>query len=119
MRFGTYGRGIWDLRLQQAAPTGVDLADAVTAPSLALEVQGSADRRELLVNSQVSGEGRLEVYDVSGRQVAVLHDGRISRGTTRIPWDGRASGGGSLPSGRYFCILLLGGSVAFTPVDLP
>ena len=119
VRFGTYGRGIWDLRLQDAPSTGVDLADAVTAPSLALGVRRAADRWELLVNSQVSGTGRLEVYDVAGRLVAVLHDGMISRGTTRIPWEGRTAEGISLPAGRYFCLLLLGGSVAFTPIDLP
>lgn len=119
VRFGTHGRGIWDLRLRQVPPTGVETVDIVTAPSLGLEVRGAADRRELLVSSQVSGEGRLEVYDVSGRQVAVLYDGMISRGMTLISWDGTAAGGRALPSGRYFCLLLLGGSVAFTSVDLP
>ena len=118
VRFGTYGRGIWDLRLQSVPPTGVDEAAPPSDPELQLGVRNSADRWELTVTTPVSGIGRLEVYDRSGRLAAVLHDGPISRGTTGIQWDG-ATAGGRLPSGRYFCLLLLGGSVAFTPIDLP
>jgi flagellar hook assembly protein FlgD len=39
---------------------------------------------------------RASVYDVLGRQVVVLHDGRLAAGTHRFAFDGA-----SLPAGVY------------------
>jgi hypothetical protein len=49
------------------------------------------------------GEVRLEVYDILGRQVALLADGRMSVGTHTVQWD--AAG---LAAGVYLCRLRVG-----------
>ncbi|MBZ0269120.1 T9SS type A sorting domain-containing protein [bacterium] len=55
------------------------------------------------------GRGRLEVFDVTGRLVARLHDGPLAAGTHRVTWDGRDEGGRSVPAGVYFYRLETGG----------
>jgi flagellar hook assembly protein FlgD len=49
------------------------------------------------------GPVRLCVYDVLGREVRTLLDGREKAGAYRITWDGRDDRGKSLPGGVYLC----------------
>jgi hypothetical protein len=50
-------------------------------------------------------EVRLFVYDVSGRVVRTLAEGRWTAGPHEVSWDGRADGGVPVASGLYFCKL--------------
>jgi hypothetical protein len=52
---------------------------------------------------------RLAVYDVAGREVAVLQDGYQEAGRYRVSWDGRDHSGRALASGVYLCRLTLPG----------
>ena len=45
---------------------------------------------------------RLEVFDLSGRRVAVLADREFTPGNHNLTWDGRGESGGALDSGLYF-----------------
>jgi FG-GAP repeat/FG-GAP-like repeat len=49
-----------------------------------------------------SGRVRLAVYDVTGREVAVLFDGIAPAGSHALRWDGRSARGDALPAGVYF-----------------
>ncbi len=112
-RFGTFGRGIWDLRLQSLQPGSAPGRPAPSLPQLTLRVEPRGGERLLTVESSTSGEGLLEIYDREGRRVATLYEGRIEEGSTRFLWDGTSVDGSRLPTGEYFCMLLLDGSVAF------
>jgi hypothetical protein len=49
-----------------------------------------------------SGNVRLTVYDLAGRQVNTLHDGNQQAGHYQIIWDGKDSRGAQAASGVYF-----------------
>jgi hypothetical protein len=49
-----------------------------------------------------AGIGTVRVYDVAGREVALLHEGDMRKGTTSWTWDGRDTEGRLLPGGVYF-----------------
>ncbi|MEJ2720764.1 MAG: T9SS type A sorting domain-containing protein [bacterium] len=53
---------------------------------------------------------KLTVYDLLGRRVAVLVNGKRNAGINVEPWDGRNGRGTEVASGVYFCRLELGGS---------
>jgi flagellar hook assembly protein FlgD len=57
------------------------------------------------------GRVRLAVYDVAGREVAVLANGVQDAGHHNQSWDGRASHGARLTAGVYFARLEFGGRV--------
>ncbi|MBN1164205.1 MAG: immune inhibitor A [Candidatus Krumholzibacteriota bacterium] len=51
----------------------------------------------------------LALYDISGRRVAVLKNGREAAGEYSLTWDGRGQAGRTLASGVYFMRLTVGG----------
>jgi hypothetical protein len=64
------------------------------------------------------GRARLRVFDVSGRQVAVLVDEMQTAGSHVARWDGRDGRGGALPAGTYFARLELAGEVTSRKIVL-
>jgi len=48
------------------------------------------------------------VYDLSGRQVRVLHPARVRTGAIRLEWDGRTDGGRQVARGIYFIRVRVG-----------
>ena len=57
------------------------------------------------INYQVarSTQVRIAVYDLLGKEVATLVDGRMAAGAHVITWNGRNNAGQSVSSGVYFC----------------
>jgi len=53
------------------------------------------------VTLENGGPARLEVYDVSGRRVRVLHRGELPAGRHEFSWDGRDDRGVAVSSGVY------------------
>lgn len=51
----------------------------------------------------------LTVYDVLGRQIAILYAGNVPAGVYRQSWDGRNTLGQSMPTGVYFAVLKTSG----------
>jgi len=51
------------------------------------------------------GHARLRVFDVHGREVARIDDGRRAPGWATVAWDGRTLAGQHVPSGVYFAVL--------------
>lgn len=49
-----------------------------------------------------AGEAHIEVCDVAGRAVRLLHRGALAAGLHTIAWDGRSDAGAPLPPGTYF-----------------
>jgi len=48
-----------------------------------------------------TGPARLAIYDIRGRELAVLHDGTLGAGDHEMLWDGRDGEGRALASGVY------------------
>lgn len=60
----------------------------------------------------LGGEVSLDIYDVAGRLVRSLPQGRVPAGTVRSTvWDGLGQGGRRVPSGVYLCRLSVPGTV--------
>lgn len=53
----------------------------------------------------IPGRVRIKVYDVQGRECAVLQDGVRRAGTHRVTWDGRDRDGRRVPPGVYLARL--------------
>ena len=47
----------------------------------------------------------VEIYDLLGRKVVTLYDGKLSQGSHSILWQGTDHVGSAVPSGVYFCKL--------------
>ncbi|MCA9751467.1 MAG: T9SS type A sorting domain-containing protein, partial [Gemmatimonadetes bacterium] len=109
---GTYGRGIW-VRPVAAAATATPLPVAA-GPSLRLEAAGPNPFRDgttLVFSLTRASAVKLRLFDVSGRKVLDVLEGRHPAGPHRVPIDGR-----TLPAGVYYARLETEAGVATLPV---
>jgi hypothetical protein len=60
-------------------------------------------------NAPRAGNARLEIFDPSGRRVAVLLDGPVAAGSHTLDWRAEDDQGRGLPSGLYLSRLTLNG----------
>jgi hypothetical protein len=93
--------------------TGIEMAEAPPNPLL---IEGArpnpfAPFTEIAYTLPRSGRVLLAVYDVAGRQRAVLVDAVQGAGRQAATWDGRDAGGARLASGVYFARLAFDGRV--------
>ncbi len=104
IRFGTYGRGIWDWQIQSTtsiadfqgpveADDGIALLNAPNPFETATTLRFVTKR---------GGHVSLHVYDTAGRLVRELADGRRAAGPHEIIWDGRDTSGQRAAAGVYF-----------------
>jgi hypothetical protein len=94
--------------LEWLAPSqaGVPTIDVATAWH-PLEVRpnpshGPIEIAFTLSRAAAAGPVRLAIFDVSGREIATLVDGRLPPGPHLVPWDGRSGSGERLADGIYF-----------------
>jgi hypothetical protein len=50
-------------------------------------------------------EVRIGIYDITGREVCTLVDGKVNPGVHQLIWNGMSSKGDETPAGIYFCRL--------------
>jgi len=84
-------------KVAAASPAGLEISGAYPNPF--------TDRTTVQFSVPEGGHASLRVYDVTGREVAVLADGLLSAGKYRKSFT--ATG---LPAGMYFCILRVNGT---------
>jgi hypothetical protein len=93
-------------------PTGI--ADGTEAPTAGTWLGAPAPNpfvtaTELAYTLPRAGRVEIAVYDVTGREVAVLAHGPRQPGRYTARWDGRDGGGRNLPAGVYFARLEFAG----------
>ena len=110
VRFGTYGRGIWDY--SPGSVSAVEQLPPVSNLKLMSAPNPFNPRTTVSFSLETAGHVRLSVFDVAGRRVADLVDGTRPAGDNEVVWDGRDSGGRECASGVFLLRLEAGGSVA-------
>jgi hypothetical protein len=92
----------WDLNGVTAVPEG-------PANELHHVMQASPnpfrDRTMFSFHQSRSEAARVDVFDVAGRHIRLLHQGRLNQGNQQILWDGRDDEGSAVPTGVYFVAL--------------
>jgi peroxiredoxin len=93
-------------------PRTADVGDSPAGLALAAAPNpfGRSTAIELSHPGPSSAHARVVVHDVTGRRVALLWDGMLSPGHTRIEWDGRADGGAAVAPGIYLVSAEVGGA---------
>lgn len=104
VRFGTYGRGIWDYRVLSPG----DVADRTprdTGISLTAYPSPARDRITFSFDMATAGRVRLDLFDVAGRRVSTLCDEMRGGGRQEIRAGLVAEGGRPIESGVYLARL--------------
>ncbi len=69
-------------------------------------------KTDILFNLTETGDVKLTIYSVSGRQLATLVDGNLPAGQHKVSWDGKTTAGESVTSGIYFAMIESDGKTA-------
>ena len=109
MRFGTYGRGIWDF--DTSTVTAVAEAAPTAGYGLASYPNPFNPQTTLRFTLPTAGPVRLVIVNAAGRALRHLLDAERPAGVQEVRWDGRSDSGWELPSGVYFARLVSEGRV--------
>ncbi len=81
------------------------LGDA-SAPSIAfVQTNPSLGSARIVFEMPAGGDASVDVYDLSGRRVASVHDRSVVSGRRTVEWNGRVMDGAAAPAGVYFARL--------------
>ncbi|RMF57224.1 MAG: T9SS C-terminal target domain-containing protein, partial [Calditrichaeota bacterium] len=108
LRVATYGRGVYQFDLDQLdVQTAVPWRAATTPETYDIRIRPNPFRAFASIEYRVAGSGpvKLEAFDLLGRKVASLVDGRRSPGIYRVTWRPR------LAAGIYFLRMMTNSGV--------
>lgn len=118
VRFATYGRGIWDFKIEKvlSIPTDTD----VFTEKIHLEIIQSAFSEDIIIEVKCNPGSflNISVYDVEGRHVKTLWNGYTSSDCLQLLWNGTTDQNNKLPSGKYFCIVSGNGIAKYSSISL-
>jgi len=119
-RFATYGRGIWDFKIDSLTGIGEDFYAAKIPAKIKLSAHPNPFNTSVTISFDLpeNTPGQIKIYDSSGRLVARLFDGVLTKGLNSFVWDGASSGGYKVPSGNYLAMLNAGGQNAHIKIVL-
>jgi hypothetical protein len=96
------------------ATVDAPLPAAVRAPSLVASPNPAAGAMLLALELPTAGDVTVEVFDLSGRRVAVAHRGWLAAGRHPLAWDGRDADGRRAAPGVYLARAHSGGTTVTT-----
>ena len=92
--------------LQDPSPLDVPQGPAAGGLRLAALGRPGGGRHVVFrITAPEAMDGRLELFDVSGRRLRTIRTGPLPAGDSFAEWDGRANGAGSVPHGVFFARL--------------
>jgi hypothetical protein len=116
VRFGTYGRGIWDFAIEKMV-NAVKSAD-ISVPSLSLSSEYALDNASIKLHFSLPdvANATLRVYDETGKIINELCNARLSQAEHLYAWDFTTRGGTKTAPGFYIAVLSALGKTEFTKI---
>ena len=108
VRFGTYGRGIWEYAVSDLTAAAGELP-APSGFALANHPNPFNPKTSIRFVLAAAGRARLSIHDVRGRELVALVNDERSAGEHSVDWDGRDARGNELPSAVYLARVESGG----------
>lgn len=108
VRFGTYGRGIWDFVIDSVTLVFEEKVNLPVKAELTAYPNPFNSRVTISFDLPHDAQGKLMIFDSSGRLIARLHEGELSEGRNSFTWNGTTITGADAPSGNYLALLRIG-----------
>jgi len=107
VRYATYGRGIWDFKIENVLTTP-QLSESDDTPKLELALFPSPYQNSFNIKVKSSpGELlKIDIFDIEGRLVKRIWNDIAPNELMNLTWDGTSDHNIPLPTGKYFCIAM-------------
>ncbi|MBI5324777.1 MAG: T9SS type A sorting domain-containing protein [Ignavibacteriae bacterium] len=103
VRFGTYGRGIWDFKITNNTDVA-EYKEVSQKLKLSVYPNPQVDLSEIIIESPVEVSCDVKIISNDGKFVKQLFNGIIKKGINTFNWNGSSESGAKLPAGIYLCI---------------
>ncbi len=117
VRFATYGRGIWDFKVDEFITEVKENEEFAAAGLRANPNILNSGVTNIEVGLSKSAVIDLSVYDYEGKMVKKIFSG-IAEPRQLFQWDGSSEASTQLPSGTYLAILSSNGIVKFCKINI-
>lgn len=106
VRYGTYGRGIWDVDVDAVVAVG-DASSGPSRPAIVMAAAPNPARSQVALSLTLPAAGHVdvEIYDVTGRRVATPFRGERAAGATSVRWDLATDAGHPVAAGTYLALV--------------
>ncbi len=118
VRYATYGRGIWDFKIENVLDISKDIAGPTEKIHLEIKQNPSPESIVIEVTCNPGSFLNISIYDIEGRQVKTLWNGYTTSDYLLFHWDGTTDNNKTLPSGKYFCIAFGKGIAKYSSIFL-
>lgn len=112
-RFSTYGRGIWDFVISDFTSETNVVNNAKSNINIEVSPNPATTLADITVNSSISTNASINIYDLTGRMVAKLFNGDLSEGQNHFQWNCSSSDVTPLPAGNYLLTLTQNGKIDY------
>ncbi|MFN3307284.1 MAG: hypothetical protein ACK42Z_08895, partial [Candidatus Kapaibacteriota bacterium] len=104
VRYATYGRGIWDFKIEKIL--GISKDTTVAAEKLLLDIKQNTSTENITIEIKCNPGSflNISVYDIEGRQVKSLWNGYTTTDYLLLHWNGTTENNIKVPNGKYFCV---------------
>jgi hypothetical protein len=118
-RFGTYGRGIWDFKVEKYTSIESNSKEKHSNEfAISLSPNPFNEIVNIIISSEKDIDAEISIYDLDGRKVKSFNNINLSKGRNIIIWDGTNDNGVQMPTGNYIVILNSLGRIIFKTVKL-
>ncbi len=103
----TFGRSMWKLDLNQVSVTAVkNNSSAMVQQKMEVYPNPFSKETTIAFNNDKEQNVKVEVFDLTGRSVAVLFDGSLPEGKQKFNWNETENYYNALSSGTYICRII-------------
>ena len=110
----TFGRSQWLIHVKASAGVDVPVGEE---PGISVYPNPSSEEVHIDVVLKEAEEGKLYIYDLSGKIVRSLHDGIIAKGASSYTWDG-GNASGDRVAGVYIARLVTDSKVFTSKIQI-
>ncbi len=104
-RFGTYGRGIWDFKIESFGE--LDINTLTHNPEFQIKVSPIPAKESINICFELQEDSftDLKIYNIEGKIIDVIYSIDLQKGKYDFSWNFSSKFGNKLPKGTYFCVL--------------
>lgn len=116
-RFATYGRGIWDFKIENIY-TNIEEKEKPINFEVRAYPNPMNEKTTIEFNIPVSGFGTVKIFDIEGHEITKLQDGFIQAGNHSYIWNGLNSSSVNVNNSTYLCLVTVSGFTAYIKIEI-
>ncbi len=118
VRFGTYGRGIWDFQISEITSVPQKFADSIQKISINTYPNPTNDNITFEFDLQNEINGFIKIYSLDGKLIKLLHNGSFAAGNNKFTLDLSSREFSYINSGNFIALFNFDGYIDYSKFSI-